>query len=113
MDHCLCTCTEREIDVQYCCIVLSRHEANLLCRVFQAADERECSDISTHAVCCVVGCLCHIAVLWEGGYAVTPMCAVVVTTCFFVVIKVIQFKRKMVRTLNSCLRPERVRSSSV
>ncbi|KAL5473979.1 hypothetical protein EMCRGX_G028549 [Ephydatia muelleri] len=43
------------------------------------------------------------------------LCAVLLVVCVISLFfgKVIQFKRKMVRTLNSCLRPERVRSSSV
>ena len=75
---------------------------------------KENVQISLHMLCAVLLVVCVISLFFgKVGTLVTPVCAVVVTTCFFVVIKVIQFKRKMVRTLNSCLRPERVRSSSV
>ena len=43
------------------------------------------------------------------------LCAVLLVVCVVSLFfgKVVQFKRKIVRTLNSCLRPERIRPSSV
>ena len=74
---------------------------------------KESVQISLHVLCAVLLVVCVVSLFFG------KVCFVYTSLCshgydlLLRSIKVVQFKRKIVRTLNSCLRPERIRPSSV